>query len=147
MIIESTTSISPGQPAYQFLQELSTSYEALQPATREHLEAAWEPFMQLITDLHRAQQAVPQIRDGTYYMRHTLQAAHQDVSACASEALECISDIKNRGVIEAITDPTFNDLMSVAISFLKSICENPQLLSIKVPQPLPAVRSASLPER
>lgn len=147
MIIPFTNRISPGQPTYQFLQEISTRYEALQPAIREHLEAAWEQFMQLITDLHRAHQAVPQIREGTYYMRHTLQAAHQDVSACASEALECIFDIKNRGVRETITDPIFNDLMDVAISFLKSICADPQLLSIEVPQPPLTVRSVGLPER
>lgn len=146
MIIQSSNSMSPGQPMFEFLLKLSSRYEALDPAIRERTEADWEQFIYLISDINRAHRALLQFREGSWYLRHALAAAHQDVSDCAAKALETIHQIKGLMAGEGVQDPGFVSLAEYAIAFTQCIFNDPRILSVEIPQPFSGKRSSESPQ-
>lgn len=146
MIIQSSNSMSPGQPIFEFLLKLSSRYEALDPAIRERTEADWEQFIHLISDINRGHRALLQFREGSWYLRHTLAAARQDVSGCTAKALETIHQIKELMAGESVQDPGFVDLAEYAIAFTQGVFDDPRILSVETPQPSSTVRSSESPQ-
>ena len=138
--------MSPRQPMFEFLIEFNNRHEALEPEIRTLTDAAWEHFLELISAVNLAHCAQPRIREGTWYLRHSLVAAQQEVTACAKSALDAVQKIKEQAAGTGIKNPGFENLADYAIAFAQSICEDPQFLSIETPAPSSSVRSSEVPQ-
>lgn len=131
---------------FEFLNEFHNRHEALEPEIRNLTDAAWEHFLELISAVNLAHCAQPRIREGTWYMRHSLVAAQQDVTACAKSALDAAQKLKEQFTRKGVKNPGFEDLANYAIAFAQSICEDPRILSLEPPAPSSPVRSSEVPQ-
>ena len=131
---------------FEFLDEFHNRHEALEPEIRTLTDAAWEHFFELISAVNLAHCAQPRIREGTWYMRHSLVAAQQDVTACAKSALDAVQKIQEQVAGKGVKNPGFEDLANYAIAFAQSICEDPRILSLEPPAPSSSVRSSEVPQ-
>jgi hypothetical protein len=104
----------------------------LEPETRDLTEADWEQFLDLIRDIHRAHVSQPRMREGAWYLRHSIAAAHQDVADCAASALTLAHGIKKRILEKGMPFPAFEDLADHAIAFAECVRQEPRILSTEV---------------
>lgn len=145
MIIQQSISMSPGQPLFEFLMESSRRYEALDPESRKLAEPIWERFRETMADVHRAHAAQPKIPEGTWFLRHTVEAARQDVSACAAIAFDVAHEVKDTMTDKGMKEPALEKLAEYAIAFTRSVREDPRILSIQVQKPSPAATTPEPP--
>lgn len=131
---------------FEFLIEFNHRHELLEPEIRTLTDAAWEHFLKLISAVNLAHCAQPRILEGTWYLRHSLVAARQEVTACAKSALDAVQKLKLQVAEKGIRSPGFDDLTDYVIAFAQSICEDARILSIETPPPSSSVRPSEVPQ-
>lgn len=146
MIIQPSHSISPGQPIFEFLLQISNRYEALEPAIRERIEEDLNHIIHLIGNINRAHAEQYRIRNGNWYLRHRLVAADQEVTVCAKNALDAVLKMKDEVAENGINDHGLEELVDYAIAFAQSICDEPRILSIETPSPSSSVHFPDEPQ-